>query len=213
MCRQWVTKSKSDSKQIHDYGVCSVGDGVKWYGELTDIIRVDYYHGCSVVLFKCNWYNTDSRKSKIKFEHGVTKIDTTSFWYKDDSYILATLAKKVFYVEEYGRTSRKKGWKVVWEVADRHGYSSDLWGDDSLDSVTESLEIPIVNDDDDPLLQVIDYELLAVDDADIHDGSFDGNEDIPDDTLDDYADDDIDSHSDSDSDDDDVDVDSGDEVD
>ncbi|KAF2321154.1 hypothetical protein GH714_034765 [Hevea brasiliensis] len=39
---------------------------IDFYGELTDIIELEYYHGNCVYVFKCNWWNTGDKKNRSR---------------------------------------------------------------------------------------------------------------------------------------------------
>ncbi|XP_060672399.1 uncharacterized protein LOC125422155 [Ziziphus jujuba] len=83
---------------------------------------------------RCAWFDTNVKKKKMITEFQITSINVTSYWYKNDPFVLASQAKQVFYVDDY---KMGQHWKVVRKVHHRH-----LWdfpdrldeGDDHGDS-------------------------------------------------------------------------------
>jgi len=71
-------------------------------------------------LFKCDWYKLDGKKTELKDDGFFKSINVGSLWYKDDSLILATQARKVFYLPD---TSFGKNWHVVQTFDHRHLYN------------------------------------------------------------------------------------------
>jgi len=71
-------------------------------------------------LFKCDWYKLDGKKTELKDDGFFKSINVGSLWYKDDSLILATQARKVFYLPD---TSFGKNWHVVQIFDHRHLYN------------------------------------------------------------------------------------------
>jgi hypothetical protein len=72
-----------------------------FFGTLNEIIPLEYNgNERSVVLFKCDWFKLDRKKTELKDDGYFKSINTTSLWYKKDSLILATQARKVFYIPD-----------------------------------------------------------------------------------------------------------------
>lgn len=119
----------------------TVGD-IKYYGRLKNIIELQYAEGMPVVIFKCKWYNTDpmERGTNFKIEHGLLSIDTSTTWYEDSPYCLATKAQQVFYLKDPKMEGR---WMVVNEIAQRGTYTNSCVargeedGDNNEDNVNE----------------------------------------------------------------------------
>ncbi|KAK2375507.1 hypothetical protein QL285_076396 [Trifolium repens] len=78
---------------------------VMYYGKLVDIIEVDYFGKLRVVLFKCIWVDTKLNKG-IKIDHfGITSVNFSHLIHislneVDESFILATDARMVYYVDD-----------------------------------------------------------------------------------------------------------------
>jgi hypothetical protein len=80
-----------------------------FFGTFKEIIQLDY-NGRSVVLFKYDWLKLDGKRTELKDDGIFRSINVGSLWYKNDCYILATQAMKVFYLPD---TRFWKNWQVV----------------------------------------------------------------------------------------------------
>uniref|UniRef100_A0A453P710 DUF4216 domain-containing protein n=3 Tax=Aegilops tauschii subsp. strangulata TaxID=200361 RepID=A0A453P710_AEGTS len=95
---------------------------IDFYGTLKEIIQLDYnsndnLDGRSVILFKCDWFKLDGKKKELKNDRFFKSVNVESLWYKDDSLILATQARKIFYLPD---TKYRKNWQVVQTFDYRH---------------------------------------------------------------------------------------------
>ncbi|KAI3741670.1 hypothetical protein L1987_59344 [Smallanthus sonchifolius] len=123
-------------------------DDTPFYGQLEEIIELNYIDGYSVVLFHCKWF--DTRGKRLIKQNNTTIIDigrdwyVGKEWYDDVQYILATQAKQVFYLRDPSRTTGQ--WRVVEDVHHRK-----LW-----DHPTVVNEIDILHD-----TQSNDYTLVV----------------------------------------------------
>ncbi|CAM8951223.1 unnamed protein product [Rhodiola kirilowii] len=74
-----------------------------------------------VVLFECIWFNTDpTDRGSTKRDYGLLSLDTSTSWYEDWPYCLATTARQVFYLDDL---KAGEPWKVVNVVSHRGIYS------------------------------------------------------------------------------------------
>jgi hypothetical protein len=72
-----------------------------FYGVLKEIIELEYNGDeRSVVLFKCDWFKLDGKRRELKNDGYFTSINIQNLWYKNGYFILATQARKVFYVPD-----------------------------------------------------------------------------------------------------------------
>ncbi len=87
---------------------------IDFYGSLKEIIEIRYNADSSgdrtVVLFRCDWFDTHGKKFRMKEDGFFKSINHGSLWYKDDPFILATQATKVFYLLD---TKYHEKWRVV----------------------------------------------------------------------------------------------------
>lgn len=118
------TLDHDKNKKTQNSGVMSLGthnyELIEFYGNIKEIIQIDYNgDDRSVVLFKCDWYKLDGRNA-LKDDGFYKSINVGSLWYKDDSLILATQARKVFYLPD---TRFGNNWQVVQTFDHRHLYN------------------------------------------------------------------------------------------
>ena len=80
------------------------GESIEFYGCLKQIIELQYnsletYYSPIVVLFRCDWFDTHSKKCRMKDEGFFRSINHGSYWYKVDPFILSTQAIKGILLE------------------------------------------------------------------------------------------------------------------
>jgi hypothetical protein len=159
------------------------------------------YNERSAVLFKCVWFKLDGKRTELKDGGFFRSINVGSLWYKNDCYLLATLARKVFYLPD---TRFGKNWQVVQTFEHMHLYNASqtkavqyngpaYQEDDCCEeermqkSFSDSTYDKPLNRDDEqgPIFEVAEIAwlwLLKVREKEVHDGeSEDENE--KDDTL------------------------------
>ncbi|MCL7029262.1 hypothetical protein MKW94_000249 [Papaver nudicaule] len=175
---------------------------MQFYGTLCDVIELEYTMGYRVVLFKCDWFDLNPRRNRIRKDYTLTCIDVSNFWYKDQPFIFALQAQQVFYVNDHSFGSN---WKVVqkmqhrhiWDVPEvedpeelendnTHNTSNEAYqqsGESTLITTIEANDIEenqLQRDDDET--ETVDIDLVVTDD-------FIDDEEEEDDTLFDYTDD------------------------
>ena len=125
------TEARDRSKATQNYGVMVEVEGKPYYGKITDIIELDYFSECKVVLFRCDWVDVRSSRGRKEDKRGFTLLNFahkihTGNALKDDPYILASEACQVFYVED----EKEKGWSHVIRVKLRDTYQLATMRDD-----------------------------------------------------------------------------------
>uniref|UniRef100_A0A803QE33 DUF4216 domain-containing protein n=1 Tax=Cannabis sativa TaxID=3483 RepID=A0A803QE33_CANSA len=130
-------------------------EGENYYGELKQIIEFKYLMGYSVILIKCKWFNT----SETKEDGNFTSVFVKDECYKDDPFILASLAKLMFiYPTEVSNVdellSKSSNRFVVDDDNDEIPDDTLAEYDDDeenivVDSDSDSGDHFVVNDDDD----------------------------------------------------------------
>lgn len=109
---------------------------INFYGELYDIIELEYLEENCVVLFKCNWWNLGKRRGIAgirKDEYEVISKNTANKLYNDQRFVLAFQDEQVYYVPDI-----KLGydWRVVikntpWDKYDfPEALTEELTGDE-----------------------------------------------------------------------------------
>jgi len=119
------TVDRDKNRKTQNSGVMTQGTHngqlIDFFGTLKEIVQLEYNNDeRTVVLFKCDWYKLDGKKTELKDDGFFKSINVGSLWYKDDSLILATQARKVFYLPD---TSFGKNWHVVQTFDHRHLYN------------------------------------------------------------------------------------------
>ena len=82
--------------------VTNESQSVEFYGVFREVIQLMYNSSIQshrmVVLLCCDWYNLAGNMKSIGIDNDghFRSINIKSFWYKDDPYILATQARKIF---------------------------------------------------------------------------------------------------------------------
>lgn len=104
---------------------------VHLYGILCEVLEL-HYRNKRVLLLKCEWFDTNQRKSNIRNEKGFVSINISRRWYEDQPFILVNEAEQVFYVDDY---KFGMNWKVVQFVQPRH-----LWDIPEIENDEEDIE-------------------------------------------------------------------------
>nr|XP_048322575.1 uncharacterized protein LOC125420066 [Ziziphus jujuba var. spinosa] len=91
---RYRTKVRDDRRVTQNCGIWVVGDhdgeSCDFYGVIEDILVLDYRSKHSVVLFRCAWFDTNVKKKKMITKFQITSINVTSYWYKNDHFVLAS---------------------------------------------------------------------------------------------------------------------------
>ncbi|WVZ93355.1 hypothetical protein U9M48_039342, partial [Paspalum notatum var. saurae] len=124
---RYRTVSHEKYRTTQNSGVMTEGthknEYIDFYGVLNEIIVLQYPSNKqftrSVVLFRCDWYDLEGKKTGTKDDGYFRSINVERCWYKNDPYILATQSTQVFYLHD---TKLGKGWKVVQKFEHRHLY-------------------------------------------------------------------------------------------
>nr|XP_028945749.1 uncharacterized protein LOC114820039 [Malus domestica] len=120
---KFLGATRDDKLSTQNSGVHVPGCGVTvktliFYGKLTSVVQLLYKDRCQVILFKCLWFDTNPHnRTSVKRDHGLLSVNTMRHWYDEDPYILATMAKQIFYLDD---PKAGNGWKVVQKI-DRRG--------------------------------------------------------------------------------------------
>ncbi|WKA09144.1 hypothetical protein VitviT2T_026818 [Vitis vinifera] len=115
------TKDRDDRHITQNSGVLVLGDHyedmIDFYGVLLNVVVLDYIFNNQVVLFKCEWFDTDPNKKRLLDDGVLRCINVDNKWYEEDPYVLASQAQQIFYVNDPKLGS---SWKVVQKVLHRH---------------------------------------------------------------------------------------------
>ncbi|KAH7844298.1 hypothetical protein Vadar_026592 [Vaccinium darrowii] len=108
---------------------------MNFYGVITEIWQLDY-HLLKIPVFKCDW--VDNKGVKVD-ELGFTLVELGRIGHKSDSFILASQAKQVFYVED----QLDSRWSIVLEPP-QHRYPCNV-DDDVNDCFAQPQVLPAVD--------------------------------------------------------------------
>ncbi|KAL0549196.1 hypothetical protein IC582_013677 [Cucumis melo] len=122
---------------------------MSFYGVIQEIWELNYIQ-FKIIMFKCNW--VDSVSSVRTDELGFTLVNLNRIGHKIDSFILASQAKQVFFLEDPSDSQ----WHVVLNPPNREyedHINDDELGDISLNCISFN-NVPInvfeeMNDEDD----------------------------------------------------------------
>ncbi|KAL8464801.1 hypothetical protein ACS0TY_034340 [Phlomoides rotata] len=119
------TKERDNTRVVQNSGVTLVSKTMQvasakdknpimsdmtFYGVIDEIWEVDYYN-FRIPIFKCIW--VDNNNSGIKVDDlGFTLVNLNKIGLKNDSFVLGSLAKQVFYIED----PKDPAWSVVLET-------------------------------------------------------------------------------------------------
>jgi hypothetical protein len=110
---RFMVRDRDEQRTTQNSGVVTEGEnGEKYYGQLEEIIEVDYPNGYSTVLFRCKWFDT---RRGVTYDNNITSINTEHEWHKEDQLIFASQAKQVFYIREPSRGNQNNNHRRVVE--------------------------------------------------------------------------------------------------
>ena len=116
-------KERDETLKTQCSGICTEGDhdniNILYYGVLIEILQLSFVLDRKVFLFCCKWYNSNPKGRSIVVDHNLTSINTSTDWYSNEPFILATQAQQVFYLLDMKRGSN---WRIVQKVNHRSIY-------------------------------------------------------------------------------------------
>jgi hypothetical protein len=90
-----VMSQSTQNRQVTDF-----------FGTLKAIIQLDYNER-SVVLFKCDWFKLDGKRTELKDDGFFRSINVGSLWYQNNCYILDTYPQMTTSLEALPRYKTK----------------------------------------------------------------------------------------------------------
>lgn len=161
---RWPVKQIERYRTTQDSGVMTIGlhidEPCTFYGDLVNVVQLQFQKGYNVFLFKCQWYNSDPEK--MKFDYHLTSVNVNTRWYNNDPYVLASQAQKVFYLDDL-----KLGhpWRVVQQIQYRHVFDVLEKEEDQVEDVDSNSNVvmndinnvwEVPNDDDDESIDLME---------------------------------------------------------
>lgn len=118
---RFFTKERDDRRTTQNSGVVVPGvhddEEIDFYGRLCNVVELTFLHGYEVILFQCDWFDTNPNKRRIQRDYDLISINVSTTWYGSEPFVFATQASQVFYVDDYKLGSN---WKVVQKVKQRN---------------------------------------------------------------------------------------------
>jgi hypothetical protein len=150
---RYVVNGKLFRMLAHDVGRTTQNSGVcvptvkgeMYYGQLTDIVEVEYYDKTTYVLFKCNWADLTMDKGFRIDDYGLVFVNFNHLVHRgelitDEPYMLTSQVDQVFYVE----VVRNPNWVCAVRTKLRNVYNVGQ-GEGSNDAGTTYHEcVPLV---------------------------------------------------------------------
>ena len=59
---------------------------VEFYGVLVDVLELHYLFQNQVILFVCEWFDTNAKRKRIQKDLSLTCINVSHKWYKNDPF-------------------------------------------------------------------------------------------------------------------------------
>ena len=69
-----------------------------YYGVLEEIYELSYINDNSIIIFKCEWFNTHPGKKRVQQHKNRMSIFVKDLWYENEPFILASQEKQVFFM-------------------------------------------------------------------------------------------------------------------
>ena len=120
---KFLTLHRDYGRKTQNSGMMCVGteDRAEYYGVVISVVKLVYAIGMLVVLLKCRWFNDPNISRSIKMDHGLLSVNTFTSWYENQPFIVATMARLVFYLDD---PKEGGGWKVVNVMSHRGIYTA-----------------------------------------------------------------------------------------
>lgn len=136
---RYLTKERDDRRTTQNSGVVVPGEHddevIDFYGRLSNVFELTFVHGYKVILFQCEWFDTNPKRRLMQEDYGFVSINTSTLWYANDPFVLATQATQVFYLDDYRLGSN---WKVVQRVQQRNSWEIEENDEEQEEAINES---------------------------------------------------------------------------
>ncbi|WMV46508.1 hypothetical protein MTR67_039893 [Solanum verrucosum] len=110
---------------------------IDYYGELTEILELQFIGGRRLVLFRCMWYDVYDKERGVKMdEYDFVSVNPQRFLKTDEPFVLANQASQVFYARDHSN----KGWNVVRKFMPRDSFDDMQKNDNDSEDLHDSIE-------------------------------------------------------------------------
>jgi hypothetical protein len=144
--KPFLTLAHDVGRMTQNSGVCvPTVEGETYYGQLTDIVEVEYYDRTMYVLFKCNWADPTMDRGFRIDDNGLVFVNFNHLVHRgelitDEPYVLTSQVDQVFFVED----RRNPNWVCTVRTKPRNVYDFGQ-GEGSNDAGTTYHEcVPLV---------------------------------------------------------------------
>nr|GEU91327.1 transposon-like protein [Tanacetum cinerariifolium] len=151
------TMHHSFGRKTSNTDLCIVGEEGDYYGQLNDVIELEYMYCSKVVLFKCEWFDPVKHRGwKIHNEFGLVDINHKKKLRNYDPFIMEHQAQQVYFISYPSMRRDKNDW---WAVCRTKAKSTIVSPTQPIDSayqedgaalpfhVTENDEVEKLHDD------------------------------------------------------------------
>ncbi|WVZ50949.1 hypothetical protein U9M48_002152 [Paspalum notatum var. saurae] len=116
------TTSRENNRETQNSGVVNVSeDGdTNYYGQITEILELNYNGAFKVIMFKCDWYDVHHRVGMKQDEFGFTLLNSTRLIHTghklmDDPFVFSSQVEQLFYVQD----GKHNDWCILIRVKPR----------------------------------------------------------------------------------------------
>ncbi|WMV14309.1 hypothetical protein MTR67_007694 [Solanum verrucosum] len=113
------------------------GKIIDYYGDLTDILELQFIGGRRLVLFRCMWFDVYDNERGVKMdEYDFVSVNPQRFLKTDEPFVLANQASQVFYARDHSN----KGWNVVRKFLPRDTFDDMQKNDNDSEDLHYSID-------------------------------------------------------------------------
>jgi len=111
---------------------------MNYYGELTEVLELQFVGGRRVILFRCMWFDVYDQNRGFKMdEYGSVSANRRRYLKINEPFVLASQASQVFYAIDHSN----KGWHIVQKVQPRDSFDNLEKKDDDLEELDNSTQV------------------------------------------------------------------------
>ena len=147
------TKDSKATRKTQNSKVCVVTKGgATYYGVLINIIELNYSDKYQYVLFKCQWVDVISGRGCKQDDFGFPLVNFSQLIHMGgrligESYVLASQASQVFYVEDVRHKDQAAAVKTKSREVFDVGINASHDDDDEVGTYLENVPYNITTDD------------------------------------------------------------------
>jgi len=110
---------------------------IDYYGELTEILELQFVGGRQLVLFRCMWFDVYDNERGVKMdEYDFVSVNPQRFLKTDEPFVLANQVSQVYYARDHSN----KGWNVVRKFMPRDSFDDVQENDNDFEDLHDSID-------------------------------------------------------------------------